>query len=459
MNPRFGYYRTAGFLALAAGLACSVCVVASGQSLTEFPLPAASSSPGVITSGPDGNLWFTETTGAESYPPYSPIASAIGRITPAGVITEFPTPLLLDTVLLPRAITTGPDGNLWFTAGDFYRPTAIGRVTTSGVYTTFDAELPGNGIAAGSDGNLWTAMINVVGRTTTGGISTAFAVTADSVLEGIAAGADGNLWFTDLNTGDIPIDRRYDHIGRITIAGVITEFALPAIGSYPMGIAAGPDGNVWFTEWVGNKIGRITPAGQITEFPIPEPSFESQPLQITAGPDGNLWFTQQGGERISRITTSGVVTTFFIPASPGSLATGPDGNLWITTANGIGKIDLSTPVCPVDPHVLCVGYGRFSVRADFRATADAAPAPATAVSLTRDTGYFWFFDAANVELVVKVLDGCQTNHARWVFAGGLTNVGVDLTVTDALTGAVQTFSNTGGEPFQPVQDTSAFPCY
>src|SRR4249919_764973 len=92
-----------------------------------------------------------------------------------------------------------------------------------------------------------------------------------------------------------------------TAAGAaITEFALPNAGSLPNGIAAGPDGNVWFTEYSGNRIGRITPAGVITEFPVPTP--DSQPNGIIAGPDKNLWFTELAGNKIARITPSGGIT-------------------------------------------------------------------------------------------------------------------------------------------------------
>jgi streptogramin lyase len=56
-------------------------------------------------------------------------------------------------------------------------------------------------------------------------------------------------------------------------AGTITEFTIPT-KSAPIGITAGPDGNLWFTEitqGVG-EIGRITPSGSITEFPVPTAS-------------------------------------------------------------------------------------------------------------------------------------------------------------------------------------------
>ncbi|HUG75365.1 MAG TPA: hypothetical protein VMM81_06815, partial [Acidimicrobiia bacterium] len=80
----------------------------------------------------------------------------------------------------------------------------------------------------------------------------------------------------------------------------------------------------------------------------------------------------------------------------------------------------------------------------------------TAVSLTDDTGYFWFFDAANVEAVIKVLDACPLNTRFWVFAGGLTDVEVEMRVTDTATGEVVTYVNPQGTAFQPIQDTSAF---
>ena len=80
----------------------------------------------------------------------------------------------------------------------------------------------------------------------------------------------------------------------------------------------------------------------------------------------------------------------------------------------------------------------------------------TAVELTPDTGYFWFFNQENVELLVKVLDGCPITDHWWVFAGGLTDVEVTLRVTDTLSGMVKTYFNPQKTPFEPVQDTSAF---
>jgi hypothetical protein len=44
----------------------------------------------------------------------------------------------------------------------------------------------------------------------------------------------------------------------------------------------------------------------------------------------------------------------------------------------------------------------------------------------------------------------------WVFAGGLTNVAVRMTVVDSSTSTTQLYVNPPNTTFQPIQDTSAF---
>lgn len=83
----------------------------------------------------------------------------------------------------------------------------------------------------------------------------------------------------------------------------------------------------------------------------------------------------------------------------------------------------------------------------------AHPAP-----LETSTGGFWFFAAQNLEILVKVIDGCGVNGRWWVFATGLTDVGTTLTVTDPTTGVSRRWTTTAGAPFPPLQATDAFPC-
>jgi hypothetical protein len=113
--------------------------------------------------------------------------------------------------------------------------------------------------------------------------------------------------------------------------------------------------------------------------------------------------------------------------------------------------------CAPGATTLCLDGGRFRVDAEWQ-TSPESSGSAHAVALTPDTGYFWFFAPNNVEMVVKVLEACSYNQRRWVFAGGLSNVHIVLNVTDTRSGAVKTYVNPQGEPFQPIQDTIAFVC-
>jgi len=110
--------------------------------------------------------------------------------------------------------------------------------------------------------------------------------------------------------------------------------------------------------------------------------------------------------------------------------------------------------CTTDT-TLCLAGGRFTISATWRAN-DGSSGQGHAVSLTSDTGYFWFFGSNNIEVVIKVLDACGFNQRKWVFAGGLTNVNVMITVRDTKTGTVRTYTNPGNTAFQPIQDTGAF---
>src|SRR5260370_38884686 len=99
------------------------------------------------------------------------------------------------------------------------------------------------------------------------------------------------------------------------------EFNTPTTDSVPTGITAGPDGALWFSEDLNNKIGRITTDGVITEFPNAGTDLSG----ITSGPDGALWFTDNFG-KIGRITTDGVISKFNTPSGsfPVGILTGPD---------------------------------------------------------------------------------------------------------------------------------------
>jgi streptogramin lyase len=160
---------------------------------------------------------------------------------------------------------------------------------------------------------------------------------------GITAGPDGNLWFTTVHVPS-------GSIFRMTPEGGLTEFVEHGEGVGGP-ITVGPDGNLWFTGTDGGggtSLGRVTLEGAIT--PIISGLGHAGAPPITGGPDGNLWEAVSGHlsnseADIYRITTAGDATAFGVPTHQlggtnltehllGGIALGPDGNLWFTEGNG-----------------------------------------------------------------------------------------------------------------------------
>jgi hypothetical protein len=112
--------------------------------------------------------------------------------------------------------------------------------------------------------------------------------------------------------------------------------------------------------------------------------------------------------------------------------------------------------CSPDAQTLCLNSARFQVRVNWSAPSQGQSGTGTAIPLTDDTGYFWFFNNANIELVVKVLDGRTINGHFWVFYGALSNVQYTITVTDMLTGESKQYTNANGN-LASVADSQAFP--
>jgi virginiamycin B lyase len=171
-----------------------------------------------------------------------------------------------------------------------------------------------------------------------------FQLYSTTAPSGIAAGPDGNIWFT-VNNGTIK-----NEIGKSSTSGSITTYSIGGLMQQrtPYDITSGTDGNLWFTELdpaatSGSAIGKITTGGTITEFALPTSG--ANPHGIVSGPNGALWFTESGGNKIGEITTAGTITEYSIPTSssaPEEITVGPDGNLYFTEKGG-NKIGVMTP--------------------------------------------------------------------------------------------------------------------
>ena len=426
-----------------------VAACAGAQSITEIALSDPHAALGCIVQGPDGNLWFGERQ-----------QSKIGKLAPTDTTPqEFPVSGQSGNLTLRmQCLTPGPDGNIWFTLTETGLG-QVGKITPSGDVTLVTGVIPSRlfAITSGPDGNIWftEASFNVakIGKLTTAGTLTEYPVPSAngslSAVSGIVAGPDGNLWFTEQGA---------DKIGKITPAGVISEYPLAA-GSVPAGIAVGPDGALWFAEQSGNRIGRMTTDGTLTnEFTIPTATSGTQ--GITSGGDGNLWFAEGAGNKIGRITTSGQITELDVPTAHGGpfAITSAAGSIWFTEAltAKIGQVAGVGPgPCVAGATTLCLNANRFKVEVGWNVPDQGTSGAGQAKPLTGDTGYFWFFNSANVELVIKVLDARGVNGHFWVFYGALSDVAYTITVTDTQTNVVQHYEN----PYHHLAsfaDTSAF---
>ncbi len=143
--------------------------------VTEYPIPTASSGAIAIIQGSDGNVWFTENGAA---------ANAVARVTTEGAITEF---------RVAEQPAPAPSGS---------------------------APLPGGNLAVAETNTTTVATVTTAGAIT----ETRFRITAP-MPGGITLGPDGNLWFTEKDT---------NAIGKMSPAGtLLAEYPVPTAGKWP----------------------------------------------------------------------------------------------------------------------------------------------------------------------------------------------------------------------------------
>ncbi len=355
---------------------------------TEDLIPTPASAPCSIVLSPDGNLWFTQLNAAD-----------IGRITPSGVVTEYPIP----SGNFAAALTVGANGTIWFTedAGNYIGQITVATAGGAPVIQEFpfaNSATTSNitwGIAATPDGNVWFANSNFIGEMSpSGAVLNEFQTSAGFARYSLIVGPDGNLWFADFDEAKIGKVNLNAATGSV---GMVTEYPLPP-GSSPLYLVNGPDGAIWFVEntplslnrittsgtisqiasfqddnagglvlgpdgnfWATDEnlsqVDRITPSGQITSYPTPTPN--GDPYCITVGPNNDLWYTEASGNKIAHLTlTSGsqsqATNQVPTPWSPCTIILGPDGNLWFTELDA-ADIGMMTPSGVVTEHPIPSG--------------------------------------------------------------------------------------------------------
>ncbi len=294
-----------------------------------------SGNPGEITTGPDGNVWFTLITSSQN--------KEFGKITPDGSVTEYDSPG--DVTL--KGITAGPDGNLWATGINSVVKIPPGAPTSAQKFTDNNIGGPSD-ITTGPDGNLWTASGGLVIKVPPGnpgaGDVPHGGVLSGTDPQGITAGSDGNLWILD-NNGDNSAIVRFNTSGSVVGTPFSTGGALNQSR-----IAEGPPGQMLFTQSITSpqRVGRVDFSGNIQFTNMPNGL--GDPIGVVFGNDGAYWIANFGASRIRRLTPAGDLTEpITLPAGARFLAKGAGDTLWATLeqANKIARITgVSAPPAP-----------------------------------------------------------------------------------------------------------------
>src|SRR6266581_3052843 len=217
--------------------------------------------------------------------------------------------------------------------------------------------LAGCGFSQGAPGRTFQGKLNLL------------QVPAPYSLPGqIVLGPDGNLWIPAVAYGNFTTDKPSGAIGQLTPSGKFRLFPMPKANSYPLAIAFGRDGKLWFSAFQGN--GKLAPnvdqaprfSGGYSEFGqmsqdskfhlFALPSSTISPRSIAVGADGNLWFTDTGAgsndawvNKIGSLTPSGAFSEFPLTLRKATdfinlLIAGPDGNIWFSSGGLIGRITM-----------------------------------------------------------------------------------------------------------------------
>lgn len=248
-----------------------------------IPVPTSDAGLGRIVTAPDGTMWFTEED-----------ANKVGKITPAGQITEFAFPAEFPGTTILKDLDVAPDGTIWvvYESGERVR-----HMNPDGSIIA-DGQLDSSGYPYGEevrvdrDGTAWITMsydedyiVRIVGT------SIYADPNAPGCEDSLGEAADGSMW---CRQGDGLI-----HVNSTGSGGV--RYPAGKYAAYPYAIAAGPVGSIWFGRYFSGtfatspddgEVGYLDAAtARITAF---NTGSRTAPADLVKGPDGNMWFTSIG---------------------------------------------------------------------------------------------------------------------------------------------------------------------
>jgi predicted GH43/DUF377 family glycosyl hydrolase len=373
--------------------------------------------------------------------------------------------------------------HMWYNGGQVEHQTDIGyAISPDGVTWT---KYPGNPVLRRGDAGTWDSGSMQPGAVVWDGAAFHMWYAAGAVPggagawpTGYATSPDGVTWTKHPGNPVLPVGSAgsWDSGGAV-ITAVLAEggsyrawyWGYQTVGWSAMGYATSPDGVTW-TKHLGNPV--LEPRVSQWDSELGFPSV------VSAGGVFHMWYTSGMYLTTARIGHAVSVDGIHWARQPSSpvlvegeagdfdelgvgcprvLLIGDTAHMFFIGIDGDGVLSYGSASAPLpfpQPPLL-LNDGRFRVESTWWTT-DLETGTGDPYPLTADSGAFIFFDPANIELLVKILDGCAINQRYWVFVAGLTDVGVGLTVTDTETGERKTYSNTAGVPFEPILDTDAF---
>jgi hypothetical protein len=404
-------------LAVLAGAAAPPCSGAPLQWKTRRPM-LATGAPGATRNAPGA---FPEAG------PATPPFQVVGVGGDLAVMNA--------TNLLTAAVFIQPDSafsNVFFVTG-------LARSPGGTMYVV------GNDLSS----NSWLGTVDF-----TTGVETTVGEITGYVINDIAFDGAGNLYgLTDNTLGASP--HSLLHVNPSTAAFSVAKTLNDHGGSndFAEGGAIGynpADGNLYYVDRDASHhlfVDRLA-SGTFTQTTVLSSTRTDVPFAIAFN-QGKLWLFSLA---VLSVDASNFAADFTV-AGIASFPT-PDG-LFLFSPDG--AVPSALPCVP-STTAACL-YNRFKVEITYDATPNNGTGPANVVLESTASVKFTFFDPTVIEMILKVLNACTPPFNKWwVFAGGLTNVGVAIKVTDTVTGKFQRYNSAKGQLFQTFADTSAFPC-
>lgn len=262
--------------------------------IRQWALPAGS-APGGIALGADGMLWVTEI-GNTHVARVDP-AQTLANLTATAVVTEF-----LARPGLTKPIISGPGGDLWFvecTGANHF----ISHLATSATAGTLPTDYPTPACAVDltfTGGKVWF---------TESGVAGLFSINPDGTLNApialsggggaVTSGPDGTIWVGDTTN---------QRIDRVTSAGTVTEWIADGqccVGPSKSagGMVIGPDFAIWTLDQYNCNVDRFSPLTGSVEVYGPEAIYWDclSGASLIVGSDNRLWLGSEAGQGLLAI--------------------------------------------------------------------------------------------------------------------------------------------------------------